>query len=116
MILGARVLAEFGDDLDRYRDARARKNYSGMAPATRTSGPPRTQPPPGRRALPTGLPRPEQLIRACAYYGATAPAVTPATKPYAPWPTGSSESSRLPAPSHPHDETHAWAAHTATVA
>lgn len=37
-ILGARVLAEFGDDPDRYLDARARKNYSGMAPVTRTSG------------------------------------------------------------------------------
>ena len=30
-ILGARVLAEFGDDPDRYVDARARKNYSGMS-------------------------------------------------------------------------------------
>ena len=37
-ILGARVLAEFGDDPHRYTDARARKNYSGMAPVTRTSG------------------------------------------------------------------------------
>ena len=37
-ILGARVLAEFGDDPQRYVDARARKNYSGMAPVTRTSG------------------------------------------------------------------------------
>jgi len=37
-ILGARVLAEFGDDHQRYADARARKNYSGMAPVTKTSG------------------------------------------------------------------------------
>jgi transposase len=37
-ILGARVLAEFGDDPDRYADARARRNYSGMAPITRASG------------------------------------------------------------------------------
>jgi len=37
-ILGARVLAEFGDDPKRYVDARARKNYSGMAPVTKTSG------------------------------------------------------------------------------
>jgi len=37
-ILGARVLAEFGDDPQRYADARARKNYSGLAPVTRTSG------------------------------------------------------------------------------
>jgi transposase len=37
-VLAARVLAEFGDDPDRYLDARSRKNYSGMAPVTRTSG------------------------------------------------------------------------------
>jgi len=37
-VLGARVLAEFGDDPQRYADARARKNYSGMAPVTRASG------------------------------------------------------------------------------
>jgi hypothetical protein len=37
-ILGARVLAEFGDDPHRYADARARKNYSGTAPITRASG------------------------------------------------------------------------------
>jgi hypothetical protein len=37
-ILGARVLAEFGDDPARYADARCRKNYSGMAPITRASG------------------------------------------------------------------------------
>ena len=38
VILGARVLAEFGDDPDRYADARGRKNYSGMSPITRASG------------------------------------------------------------------------------
>jgi transposase len=38
LVLGARVLAEFGDDPDRYADARSRKNYSGMAPITKTSG------------------------------------------------------------------------------
>jgi hypothetical protein len=37
-ILGARVLAEMGDDPTRYPDARARKNYAGMAPITRASG------------------------------------------------------------------------------
>jgi Transposase/Transposase IS116/IS110/IS902 family len=41
-ILGARVLAEFGDDPDRYADPEARKNYSGMAPITRASGTRRT--------------------------------------------------------------------------
>jgi hypothetical protein len=38
VILGARVLAEFGDDPDRYADAKGRKNYSGMSPITKASG------------------------------------------------------------------------------
>ena len=37
-ILGARVLAEFGDDHTRYADAKARKNYAGTSPITRASG------------------------------------------------------------------------------
>jgi transposase len=38
VILGARVLGEFGDDPHRYRDAKARKNYAGTSPITRASG------------------------------------------------------------------------------
>ncbi|WP_259405916.1 IS110 family transposase [Microbispora sp. H10830] len=37
-ILGARVLAEFGDDPYRYASAKARKNYAGTSPITRASG------------------------------------------------------------------------------
>jgi transposase len=37
-ILGARVLAEFGDDHDRYANAKARKNYAATSPITRASG------------------------------------------------------------------------------
>ncbi|MPZ94140.1 MAG: IS110 family transposase [Propionibacteriales bacterium] len=37
-ILGARVLAEFGDAPGRYADAKSRKNYAGTAPITRQSG------------------------------------------------------------------------------
>ena len=37
-ILGARVLAEFGDDASRYADAKARRNYAGTSPITRQSG------------------------------------------------------------------------------
>ena len=37
-VLGARVLAEFGDDPDRYACAKARKNYAGTSPITRESG------------------------------------------------------------------------------
>ena len=38
VILSARIMAEFGDDPRRFADARARKNYAGMAPITRASG------------------------------------------------------------------------------
>jgi len=38
MVLGARVLAEFGDDKDRFVDAKARRNYAGTSPITKTSG------------------------------------------------------------------------------
>jgi transposase len=37
-ILGARVLAEFGDDPRRYADAKARRNYAATSPITRASG------------------------------------------------------------------------------
>lgn len=37
-VLGARVLAEFGDATDRYASAKARKNYAGTSPITRQSG------------------------------------------------------------------------------
>ncbi|WP_293059229.1 IS110 family transposase, partial [Mycobacterium sp.] len=37
-LLGARVLAEFGDAPKRYVDAKARKNYAGTSPITRASG------------------------------------------------------------------------------
>jgi transposase len=38
MILGARVLAEFGDDPNRYDTAKCRKNYAGTSPITKASG------------------------------------------------------------------------------
>ncbi|HWB72412.1 MAG TPA: IS110 family transposase [Egibacteraceae bacterium] len=38
VVLGARVLGEFGDDPNRYADAKARKNYAGSAPITKQSG------------------------------------------------------------------------------
>ena len=37
-ILGARVLAEFGDDPHRYAGGKARRNYAGTSPITRASG------------------------------------------------------------------------------
>ena len=38
MVLGARVLAGFGDDPDRFADAKSRRNYAGSSPITRASG------------------------------------------------------------------------------
>lgn len=37
-VLAARVLAEFGDDPNRYESAKARRSYAGTAPITRQSG------------------------------------------------------------------------------
>jgi transposase len=37
-ILAARILGEFGDDPDRYADAKSRKNYAGTSPITKASG------------------------------------------------------------------------------
>jgi Transposase/Transposase IS116/IS110/IS902 family len=37
-VLGARVLGEFGDDPNRYADAKSRKNYAGTSPVTKASG------------------------------------------------------------------------------
>ena len=38
VVTGARVLAEFGDDHQRYLSAKARKNYAATSPITRQSG------------------------------------------------------------------------------
>ena len=38
VVLGARVLGEFGDDPNRYADAKSRRNYAGTSPITRASG------------------------------------------------------------------------------
>jgi hypothetical protein len=38
VILGARVLAEFGDDPERYDSAKCRRNYAGTSPITIASG------------------------------------------------------------------------------
>jgi transposase len=56
-VLGARVLAEFGDDRTRYLDARARKNYAGTSPITKASG--------TRRVVLARFARNERLYDAC---------------------------------------------------
>ena len=100
MILGARVLAEFGDDPDRYADAKARKNYSGMSPITKASArngscwpaPPGTEGSATRCSCrPTARCDPHQAPARSTT--GTGPAAPPTTKPSAPSPTGSSASS-----------------------
>ena len=63
MILGARVLGEFGDDPNRYADAKSRKNYAGTSPITKASG--------TRRVVLARYARNRRLADAC-YLGAFA--------------------------------------------
>ena len=37
-VLGARVMAEFGDDRTRFQNPKARKNFAGTSPITKSSG------------------------------------------------------------------------------
>jgi transposase len=57
IVLGARVLGEFGDDPTRYADARARRNYAGTSPITKASG--------TRRVVLARFARNERLFDAC---------------------------------------------------
>ena len=73
-VLGARVLAEFGDDPDRYADPKARKNYSGMAPITRASG--------TRRVVLARFARNRRLADALYHQAFTALGVSPGARAY----------------------------------
>jgi transposase len=73
-ILGARVLAEFGDDPHRYADPKARKNYSGMAPITRASG--------TRRVVLARYARNRRLADALYHQAFTALGVSPGAREY----------------------------------
>ena len=101
MTLGARVLGEFGDDPNRYADAKSRKNYAGTSPITKASG--------KHRVVLARYARNRRLADACLHVGVhrnqrqsrrprvlrptTAPPATPTTERYARSPTGSSASS-----------------------
>ena len=94
------MLAEFGDDPDRYADARARKNYSGMAPITRASGTKRVVLARHARNRRLADALYQQAFAALTPHQeparsttATAPAAPPITKPCEPSPTASSASS-----------------------
>ena len=100
LILGARVLAEFGDDPTRYADARARRCYAGSAPITRASG--------TRRVVLARVARNRRLADACYLWAFSAlsaspglvatttpagPVEPPIIRLCAPWRTGWSGSS-----------------------
>jgi transposase len=74
LVLGARVLAEFGDDPTRYADARARRCYAGSAPITRASG--------TRRVVLARVARNRRLADACYLWAFSALSVSPGARAY----------------------------------
>jgi hypothetical protein len=72
VVLGARVLAEFGDDPTRYRDSKARKCYAGTAPITRASG--------TRRVVHKRVATNTHLQDACFQWASCAKNVSPGAK------------------------------------
>ncbi|MER7127302.1 IS110 family transposase [Micrococcus luteus] len=73
-ILGARVLAEFGDDPTRYASAKARKNYAGTSPVTRASG--------KKKVVAARFVHNDRLIDALIAQAATAVRVSPGARAY----------------------------------
>ena len=73
-VLGARVLAEFGDAPDRYIDAKARRNYAGTAPITRASG--------TSRVVIARLARNKRLFDACYAWAFSALRASPGARAY----------------------------------
>jgi uncharacterized protein (DUF2384 family) len=73
-LLGARVLAEFGDAPGRYVDTRARKNYAGTSPITRQSG--------KRRVALAGFVRNDRLIDALLSQAQSALQASPGAHAY----------------------------------
>jgi transposase len=99
LVLGARVVGEFGDDPTRYENPKARKSYAGTAPITRASG--------KRQVVVARLARNRRLADACYQWAFSAlqvspghvPSTTaagrlarPTPRPSAPLPTGWSAS------------------------
>lgn len=74
LILGARVLAEFGDDPTRYEDARARRCYAGSAPITRASG--------ARLVVLARVARNRRLADACYLWAFSALGASPGARRY----------------------------------
>jgi transposase len=74
VVLGARVVAEFGDDPTRYANPKARKNDAGTAPITRASG--------KRQVVVARLARNRRLADACYLWAFSALGASPGTGAY----------------------------------
>jgi transposase len=74
VVLGARVLAEFGDDPTRYLHPTARKAYAGTAPITRASG--------TRTVVLARLARNKRLADACYLWAFSALTRSPGARAY----------------------------------
>jgi transposase len=74
IVLGARVLGEFGDDSTRYADARARRNYAGTSPITKASG--------TRRVVLARFARNERLFDACYLWAFSSLTKSPGARRY----------------------------------
>ena len=74
MILGARVLGEFGDDPNRYCEAKSRKNYAGTSPITKASG--------TRRIVLARYARNRRLADACYLWAFAALSASPGARAF----------------------------------
>ena len=74
IVLGARVLGEFGDDPTRYVDARSRRNYAGTSPITRASG--------TKRVVLARFARNERLFDACYLWAFSSLTKSPGARRY----------------------------------
>jgi transposase len=74
VILGARVVGEFGDDPTRYGNPKARKSYAGTAPITRASG--------KRQVVAARLARNRRLADTCYLWAFSALGASPGARAY----------------------------------
>lgn len=72
VVLGARVLGEFGDDPNRYVDAKSRKNYAGTSPITKASG--------TKRTVIARVARNKRLADACYFWAFASLTASPGAK------------------------------------
>jgi hypothetical protein len=117
VVLGARVLAEFGDDPHRYATAKGRKAFAGTAPVTDPPGcaqwwcPGGVQPAASGRLLPVGVRRADRLARRM-------PLLRRPPRPWCQPPSGAARigqpagrhPARLPGPAGGYQEQLAWPA------